>query len=112
MTAATRPGAESPSGQPPELAPAIRTALGHLADLTDPSPAVLDGRLDQMLRAAVVAHTGRVARGASAADGQRLALDEVAVAVRTACAHLAARELEDAYLALRAAADRLPRAVH
>ncbi|MEJ2865103.1 hypothetical protein [Actinomycetospora flava] len=103
----TRPGTEPAPGQPPELGAAIRTALAHLADLTDPSPAVLDGRLDQMLRAAVGAHT---ARGpAPKGDGQRSALDEVAVATRTACAHLAARELEDAYLALRAAADRMPR---
>lgn len=109
MTAVTRPGADPASSPPPELAAAIRAALGHLTDLTDPSPAVLDGRLDQMLRSAVVAHTGRAAPPGQ--DGQRPAMDEVAVAVRTACAHLAARELEDAYLALRAAADRLPRAV-
>jgi hypothetical protein len=38
-------------------------------------------------------------------------MEEVAAAVRTACAHLAAAELEDAYLALRAAVDRLPRRV-
>ncbi|MDD7940250.1 hypothetical protein PHK61_17640 [Actinomycetospora lutea] len=110
MTAATRPGSESPSGQPPELGPAIRAALEHLADLTQPPPAVIDGRLDQMLRAAVVAHGARAGRG-GATEGHRLAMAEVAVAVRTACAHLAARELEDAYLALRAAADRLPRIV-
>lgn len=105
MTAAARPGAGQ-AQQPPELAPAIRTALEHLADLTAPSPAVLDGRLDQMLRAAVVAHTDRVT---AVRDGHRVAMDEAAVAVRTACAHLAAREFEDAYLALRAAADRMPR---
>lgn len=108
MTAATRPGAESASGQPPELGAAIRAALEHLADLTQPPPAVLDGRLDQMLRAAVVSHAGRAAR-APANDRGRHAMEEVAVAVRTACAHLAARELEDAYLALRTAADRMPR---
>lgn len=45
----------------------------------------------------------------STPDGHRTGLDEVATAVRTACAHLAASEFEDAYLALRAAFDRLPR---
>jgi hypothetical protein len=109
VTTVTRPEAWRSSGRPPELGPAIRAALEHLADLTVPPPAVLDGRLDQMLRAALAAHAGRAARSA-ATDGHRLALDDVAVAVRTACAHLAARELEDAYLALRTAADRLPRA--
>ncbi|MEJ2886343.1 hypothetical protein [Actinomycetospora aeridis] len=107
MTAVTRPEADQSSGQPPELGAAIRAALEHLADLTQPPPAVLDGRLDHMLRTAVVAQAGRSTRAPG--DRHRLAMDEVAVAVRTACAHLAARELEDAYLALRAAADRLPR---
>ncbi|GAA4924914.1 hypothetical protein EV188_102911 [Actinomycetospora succinea] len=110
MTVATRPGADSTSGQPPDLSAAIRAALEHLADLTQPPPAVLDGRLDQMLRAALAAQAARPTRGPG--DRHRLAMDEVAVAVRTACAHLAARELEDAYLALRAAADRLPRVAH
>ena len=47
--------------------------------------------------------------GARFCDHCGAALDEAAAAVRTACAHLAATELEDAYLALRAAFDRLPR---
>lgn len=96
MTAGTRPVATADG--PPELGAAVRAALGYLADLTDPAPAVRDGRLDRMLRAALHAQ-----------DGQRGPMDEVAAAVRTACAHLAASELEDAYLALRAAVDRLPR---
>ncbi|PVY95886.1 hypothetical protein [Actinomycetospora cinnamomea] len=96
MTAGTRPVATVDG--PPELGAAIRAALGHLADLTDPPPAVRDGRLDRMLRAALHAQ-----------DGHRAPMEEVAAAVRTACAHLAATELEDAYLALRTAIDRLPR---
>ena len=108
MTATVRPG---PSGDgaarrgdeaPPELGAAVRAALGYLADLTDPPAAVRDGRLDRMLRAALHSHDG-------GASGRRRPMDEVAAAVRTACAHLAATELEDAYLALRTAIDRLPR---
>lgn len=112
MTAATRrapvahlapgaPGVEAP----PDLASAVRAAIGYLGDLNDPPEAVRDGRLDRMLRASVESYLGGAARG----EGRRTALDEAAAAVRTACAHLAATELEDAYLALRAAFDRLPR---
>lgn len=104
---------------PPELGAAIRAALGYLVDLTDPPEAVRDGRLDEMLRASLQAHLGAPSAGSDGArrrrdghtDGHQAALDEVAAAVRTACAHLAATELEDAYLALRAALDRLPRAI-
>lgn len=102
MTAVTRPSA--PADGPPELGAAIRAALGYLVDLTDPPAAVRDGRVDRMLRAAL-----HVQDGALAIPGRRSAMDEVAAAVRTACAHLAATELEDAYLALRTAIDRLPR---
>ncbi|MHC1562218.1 hypothetical protein ACR9E3_24915 [Actinomycetospora sp. C-140] len=91
-------GASRAAG-PPELGAAIRVALDHLADLADPPEAVRDGRLDRLLRASVEAHL--------AAPGR--ILEDVVAAVRTACAHLAATELEDAYLALRAALDRLPR---
>lgn len=111
MTATARPpqdGASPATKQPPELGAAIRAALGYLADLTDPPSAVHDGRLDGMLRAALTAHPTPTPTGA-AGDGHQLAMDEVACAVRAACAHLAANELEDAYLALRAAADRVPR---
>jgi hypothetical protein len=108
VTAVTRRTASGPAGSaeaPPELGAAIRAALGYLADLTEPAEAVRDGRLDRMLRASVQAHLA----GPRRADGVGAALDEAAAAVRTACAHLAATELEDAYLALRAAVDRLPR---
>lgn len=115
MTAVARPtrtgdgAARAPEGVP-DLGAAVRAALGHLADLTDPPPAVLDGRLDRMLRASLQAQAdGAAAARHGRADGHRAAMDEVAAAVRTACAHLAATELEDAYLALRAAVDRLPR---
>ncbi|MDD7968691.1 hypothetical protein [Actinomycetospora lemnae] len=107
MTAIVRrDGARDGAEPPPELPAAIRAGIGYLGDLVDPPAAVLDGRLDRMLRAAVTAHAAH--HGRTRGDG-RAAMDEAAAAVRTACAHLAARELEDAYLALRAAADRVPR---
>jgi hypothetical protein len=81
---------------PPDLGSAVRVALGHLVDLTHPSEAVRDGRVDRMLRDALESPAS--ARFAEAVG-----------AVRTACAYLAAGELEDAYLALRTALDRLPR---
>jgi hypothetical protein len=92
------------NARPPELGEAVRAALGALADLAVPSAALRDGRVDRMLRAALMAH-----ESAHNGDGHRAGLDEVAAAVRTACAHLAVTEFEDAYLALRAALDRLPR---
>ncbi|CAA9247352.1 MAG: hypothetical protein AVDCRST_MAG54-1815 [uncultured Actinomycetospora sp.] len=110
MTATARPptghGAARAAGAPPDLGAAAPAALGYLADLSVPAPAVRDGRVDHMLRSALSAHGGT-----PTVPGQRGAMDEVAAAVRTACAHLAAAELEDAYLALRAAVDRLPRSV-
>ena len=101
------PSSRAPGGgnvRPPELGEAVRAALGALADLSAPSAAVRDGRVDRMLRASLLAH-----ESAQNGDGRRAGLDEVAAAVRTACAHLAVTEFEDAYLALRAALDRLPR---
>lgn len=101
------PSSRAPGGgnvRPPELGEAVRAALGALADLAAPSAAVRDGRVDRMLRASLQAH-----ESAQNGDGRRAGLDEVAAAVRTACAHLAVTEFEDAYLALRAALDRLPR---
>lgn len=110
MTAVARPaahdGAAHAAGGPVDLGAAVRAALGYLADLSVPAPAVRDGRVDHMLRSALTAHGG-----AATVPGQRQAMNEAAAAVRTACAHLAAAELEDAYLALRAAVDRLPRGV-
>ncbi|MDF2975600.1 MAG: hypothetical protein K0S40_328 [Actinomycetospora sp.] len=106
MTAAGGDGAARTAGGPPDLGAAVRAALGYLADLSAPAPAVRDGRVDHMLRSALTAHGG-----AATVPGQRRPTDEAAAAVRTACAHLAAAELEDAYLALRAAVDRLPRSV-
>jgi hypothetical protein len=105
VTRGTAAGSAASTDGPPELGAAIRAALGYLADLTDPPEAVRDGRLDRMLRASVQAHLASPHR----TNGVGAALDEAAAAVRTACAHLAATELEDAYLALRAAVDRLPR---
>src|SRR4051794_17492221 len=89
---AERPGALPAS--PPGLATAIRTGLEHLTDLRRPPATITDGRVEAMLRASL--------------DGPDLP-DPSMAAVRTACAHLAAAEYEDAYLALRTAKDHLPR---
>ncbi len=88
------PAAPGPRTGLSELAAAIRTALAHLTDLHRPSTAVTDGGVEAMLRATL--------------DGPDLP-GPSAAAVRTACAHLAAEEYEDAYLALRTATDHLPR---
>jgi hypothetical protein len=79
---------------PPGLATAIRSGLEHLTDLRRPPATITDGRVEAMLRASL--------------DGPDLP-DPSMAAVRTACAHLAAAEYEDAYLALRTAKDHLPR---
>jgi len=107
VTATAAPGGDAvprSAEAPAELGSAARAALRYLVDLTDPPAAVRDGRVDHMLRAALAVHD-RPAAG----RGRRRSLDDVAAAVRTACAHLSAAELEDAYLALRTAVDRLPR---
>lgn len=105
MTATAQPAPRGRTADgPPDLGAAVRAALGYLSDLSVPPEAVRDGRVDHMLRSALAALGGGVR-----IPGQRTPTDEAAAAVRTACAHLAAAELEDAYLALRAAVDRLPR---
>lgn len=94
---AGRPGSDPVRGDgPPDLGAAVRMALRHLVDLTVPTEAVRDGRVDRMLRDALESPAS--ARFVDAVG-----------AARTACAYLAAGELEDAYLALRTALDRLPR---
>jgi hypothetical protein len=87
-------GAGRPNDGRDRLLTAIRTGLEHLTDLRRPPPAVTDGWVEAMLRAS--------------RDGPDLPGPSMA-AVRTACAHLAAAEYEDAYLALRTAKDHLPR---
>ncbi|MCD2186961.1 hypothetical protein [Actinomycetospora soli] len=83
------------------LAPLRRTvtaAIAMLGDLRTLHPAVTTGHLERHLRAEVE----RALRGP---DGGCSAIP----AVSTACAHLATRSYEDAYLALVTATGLLPR---
>jgi hypothetical protein len=86
--------------EPLELPTAVVAGLQALGDLRDLPMGVRDGRLERMLRATLDHH--RPPRASSATEAS-------AAAVRTACAHLAAGEHEDAYLALCTAYDYLPR---
>jgi hypothetical protein len=86
--------------EPLELPTAVVTGIQALGDLRDLPMGVRDGRLERMLRATLDHH--RPPRASSATEAS-------AAAVRTACAHLAAGEHEDAYLALCTAYDFLPR---
>lgn len=96
---------------PPGLAEAIVMGLRALRDLTRPPPEVTSGDLEHVLRTAI-ARSGT-------ADGRPVGepavsqpLGNAAVAARTACAYLSARDLPHAYLALRAAREALPREPH
>lgn len=92
---------------PLELSTAVVAGLQALRNLRDLPSGVRDGRLEGMLRATLAHH-----RPPSTDDGARpdtVAADTTMAAVRTACAHLAAQEYEDAYLALCTAYDGLPR---
>jgi hypothetical protein len=86
--------------EPLELPTAVVAGLQALGDLRDLPMGVRDGRLERMLRATLDQH--RPPRASPATEAS-------AAAVRTACAHLAAGEHEDAYLALCTAYDYLPR---
>ncbi len=86
---------------PPPLAVAVVVALRALGDLAQLPAGVVDGRLEALLRASL-AHRVRTNAGQ---DGH---VPDPAIAVLTACAHLAAGGRGDAYLALRAARDLLP----
>lgn len=86
--------------EPLDLATAIVAGLQALGDPHDLPTGVRDGRLEQMLLASLDHH--RPPRASSATEAST-------AAVRTACAHLAAGEHEDAYLALCTAYDYLPR---
>lgn len=76
----------------------LGTAIGMLGDLRTLHPAVTSGHLERHLRAEVE----RAARGSADTAG-------AVPAVRAACAHLATRSYEDAYLALVTASSLLPR---
>jgi hypothetical protein len=96
------------STEPLDLAAAIAVGLRALRDLRDLPAGVEDGRLVEMLRASLAAYRPPL-RSRSGTDGDTPAAEAVAAAIRTACAHLATRSFEDAYLALRTAHDFLPR---
>lgn len=101
--AASRRGAPDPvrrrRGTASALLRAVTAAVASL-DEVDGGPATFAARrhLDRMLRDAVDRHLARVGE-----DGPVAAVP----AVRVACAHLAAGDVEDAYLALLTARDLL-----
>jgi hypothetical protein len=103
-----RPGgsADRPHPAPLELSTAVVVGLQALGNLRDLPSGVRDGRLERMLRATLAHH-----RPPAPPEGNPgVAPTEASMAaVRTACAHLATREYEDAYLALCTAYDHLPR---
>ena len=81
--------------------PLLRAVVAAVATLDDAGrtdPLLARRRVDQMLRDTVADHLARVGE-----DGPVAAVP----AVRVACAHLAAGDLEDAYLALLTARDLL-----
>ena len=77
---------------------AVAAAVAALDDVGGTVSLTTRRRIDQMLREAVDRHLDRVGE-----DGPVAAVP----AVRVACAHLAAGDLEDAYLALLTARDLL-----
>lgn len=106
---ATRPATRSPGGPPAttrwtrtELAATVAASLRALNDPTRPDTRTVARDLETALRAAVEQY--RLAPDRSAAGP---AVAQAAAAARTACAHLAAEDLVDAYLALRTAHDTL-----
>lgn len=78
-------------------------ALDLLGDLRAPHPAVVSGALEKGLRRGLDQMWRNNKRHAPS-DGEQAAM----AAVRTACAHLATRAYEDAYLALLTAQAMLP----
>ena len=77
---------------------AVTAAVASLDDVHGSVPLEVRRRIDQMLRVAVDRHLALVGE-----DGPVAAVP----ALRVACAHLAAGDLEDAYLALLTARDLL-----
>ncbi len=77
---------------------AVAVAVASLDHVDGTVPLEVRRRIDQMLRVAVDRHLARVGE-----DGPVAAVP----ALRVACAHLAAGDLEDAYLALLTARDLL-----
>ncbi|WP_433802127.1 hypothetical protein [Actinomycetospora sp. CA-084318] len=93
------PPSPTPDGHLGALRRTLGTAIGMLGDLRTLHPAVTSGHLERHLRA----EAERAARGPGDSSG-------AVPAVLTACAHLATRSYEDAYLALVTASSLLPRA--
>ncbi|MEJ2864366.1 hypothetical protein [Actinomycetospora flava] len=91
------------TGPPPPLGAAVVVALRMLGDLDQVAAGVSDGRLEALLRTSLSHHV-------KTRQGQDGAVPDPAVAVLTACAHLAASGREDAYLALSTARDLLAQA--
>lgn len=101
-TAAPRPDAARPARTASPLRRAVVAAIIRLDDGADgPIATTTRRRIDQVLRDAVDRHLERV--GDDPPEGAIAAVP----AVRVACAHLAAGDLEDAYLALLTARDLL-----
>lgn len=99
------PEADRP--QAPGLAEVIVMGLRALRDLTAPPSGVTSGDLEHVLRVAAARH--ETSCGPPSGDSAvPVPLQNAAVAVRTACAHLSAGDLQDTYLALCAARDALP----
>lgn len=91
----------------PGLAEAIAMGLRALRDLTAPPAGVTSGDLEHVLRVAAARH--ETSCGLTSGDSAvPRPLENAAVAVRTACAHLSAGDLPDTYLALCTARDALP----
>jgi hypothetical protein len=99
--------ARPPEPGPLELSTAVVAGLQALRNLRDLPLGVRDGRLERMLRATLAHH--RPPAGDDPGPGAVSGAEAATAAVRTACAHLATREYEDAYLALCTAYDGLPR---
>lgn len=94
--------------QAPALAEVIAMGLRALRDLTDLPSGVTSGDLEHVLRVAAARHETSCAPPSGDTAVPR-PLENAAVAVRTACAHLSAGDLPDTYLALCTARDALPR---
>ncbi|WP_018333360.1 hypothetical protein [Actinomycetospora chiangmaiensis] len=92
------PPSPSPDGHLGALRRTLGTAIDMLGDLRSLHPAVASGHLERHLRAEVE-RAERIGDSSGAVP-----------ALRTACAHLATRSYEDAYLALVTASSLLPRA--
>ncbi len=86
----------------------VEIALKALGNLRALHPAVVSGQLERDLRHQLDRLPENKPRSRAASRSEAAAI----AAVRTACAHLATRAYEDAYLALVTAHGMLPRLPH